>query len=181
MIPEGTVNYRLGFDPQSTPGKLPVVWYDFSQPAANFTPPADAGIAVDKLNGFNQRIETSGIGVTINSASSTRQVEKTKSEDGSMLVIIEATLDNQYRASAPYNPEYFKVKDMQGFEYPAITISSESMLPAGRLAPHATTTGRVVFQVPETVRRLMVEYQPSIIFGDPYEAFYFIVDVPEVK
>jgi hypothetical protein len=77
---------------------------------------------------------------------------------------------------SPFNPDYFSVKDANGYEYPAVIIPRESMLQGGSLGQGQKVSGQVVFEVPESATRLVVEYQPQVLV-DEYPVIRFLVEV----
>jgi hypothetical protein len=87
-------------------------------------------------------------------------------------------IENTGRTRMPFNPLYFRVKDRDGYEYLPVIGSPETSLQAGSLARGRTVRNIIIFEVPENDLRLLVTYQPTVLF-DQYQSFQLVVDLPE--
>ncbi len=176
-IPASAGGLRLLFSPQVADNRLVNLWVDLSQPAAQATLPGSAPIAgMATLPGAGQRDEAGGIALSVAQVAVSQRIGYTKAGASRMLVSLMATIENVSRVKSPYNPEYFAVKDEQGYEYPAIVIPGEAVLQPGSLGQGQKVSGQVVFEVPERAGRLVVEYQPQVLV-DEYPVIRFQIDV----
>jgi hypothetical protein len=67
--------------------------------------------------------------------------------------------------NAPYNPNYFKLKDDSGFEY-AITLGApEPSLKFGNLAKGEKARGNLAFEIKPDAKGLVVSYEPLVLLG----------------
>jgi len=76
-----------------------------------------------------QRVESSGIALTVNSVSQASELGSIwKAKDGKTYVVVDVTLENANRDKAPYNPFYFKAKDADGYEYNAAMGAGDAVV-----------------------------------------------------
>ncbi len=180
-IPAGKNGLRLSYSPQITPGYSVNLWVDLSQPAVQAEVPETGPVTTtEPLPGAGKRVETGGIALTIDQVKAAQNIETTKAGTGNVLVEIQATIENVSRTLTPYNPEYFKVKDAEGYEYPAVVIPADTLLQAGSLKEKQKITGQVVFEAPARASQLVVEYQPQVL-GEDYPMIRVAINVPAAK
>jgi hypothetical protein len=166
-IPADRNGLRLSYSPQVAPNQTADIWVDLSQPAVQAGLPATGPIATSEpLPGAGQRVEIGGIALTVGSVKASQRVEQARAGAGNALIVLDVTIENVSRVKTPYNPEYFTVKDANGYEYPAIIIPAETLLQAGSLGQHQKISGQVIFEVPANATRLFVEYQPQVVMDD---------------
>jgi hypothetical protein len=163
-VPADQTKWRLSYSPQVAPNRSVEIWVDLSQPAVQASLPTTGPVSAKQpLPGAGQRVEMEGIALTVESVKSSQQVDLTRASAGNVLVILNVTIENAARVKTPYNPEYFTVKDPDGYEYPAIIIPAETLLQAGSLGKSQKVSGQVIFEVPANANRLVVEYQPQVL------------------
>lgn len=175
-VPSVNGDYRLRYAPQVSPAEEAVLWVALDQQTANVIPetgPVEAAIPAD-LPGLGRRVEGSGIAVVIDAADSADRLGITRPAEGNHLVVAQVTIENVSRTLAPYNPTYFFATDAQGYQYPALVIPLETLLPAGSLQEGERVTGQVVFEVPADVSHLMLTYQPLVLM-DGYEPLRVVI------
>lgn len=178
----GMDGLRLHFSPQAATETTGELWIDLSQPPAQAALPTTAPVSgletgATKLPMAGQRDEAGGIALSIAQVSAGQRVGSTRAGKGNVLVSLMVTIENVSRARSPFNPDYFSVKDANGYEYPAVVIPLETMLQGGSLGQGQKVSGQVVFEVPESTARLVVEYQPQVLV-DEYPVIQFLVEVP---
>lgn len=179
----GMAGLRLRFSPQTAAGTAGELWIDLSQPPAQAALPTTSPVSgmetgATKLPATGQRDEAGGIALSIAQVSSGQQVGSARAGKGNVLVSLMATIENVSRVRSPFNPDYFSVKDANGYEYPAVIIPLETMLQGGSLGQGQKVSGQVVFEVPESTARLVVEYQPQVLV-EAYPVIRFLIDVPK--
>jgi hypothetical protein len=154
----------LTFSPQATPQQQAPIWIDLNLPMVQASLPETNPVQkVELPSGLGYRIEKEGIALTVGNVKAGQQIEQTKAGTGNILVVLDVTIENNGRTKTPYNPEYFTVEDANGYEYPAFIIPSETLLPAGSLGQGQKVNGHVVFEVPNTTKKLIVKYQPQVV------------------
>jgi hypothetical protein len=79
-------------------------------------------------------------------------------------------IENVDRDSITYNASYFRLKDMQGYEYGHSNALPDDSLISGSLRRGRNATGRILFEVPEQAvqpgSKLVVIYHPIIMLDD---------------
>lgn len=181
IVPAADESLRLSYSPQVAPGHSVVLWIDLSQPAVKADiPTTGPTTSTQTLPGAGQRVEQEGIALTIQHVAASQRIAQTKAGDGMKLVNLSVVIENVSRTKTPYNPEYFTLKDPDGYEYPARIIPLETMLQAGSLGQGQKVSGNVLFEVPAGANRLIVKYQPQVLAED-YPEIRVAVQVPPLK
>ncbi len=173
--PKETGGYTLSYA-QNNP---PSLWVDLSQPALSSASPPAKGSAIPegKLPGVGQQEESSGVALTIHTVRTSQREGGVKVDKGQVFVVLDVSIENTNRAMEPFNVEYFKARDADGYEYLPTVIPSEELIQAGSLGRGKQVRGLVVFSIPEQAARLMVIYQPQVLSGD-YKEIRLEVPVP---
>ncbi len=180
-ISAGKSGLRLSYSPQVSPGYSTDLWVDLSKTPVQAEVPETGPVATtEPLPGAGKRVETGGIALTITQVNAAQRIGTTKAGNGNVLVEIQATIENVSRTLTPYNPEYFMLKDADGYEYPAIVIPADTLLQAGSLKEKQKISGQVVFEAPARDTRLIVEYQPQVL-GEDYPLIRMSIEVPAAK
>jgi hypothetical protein len=76
----------------------------------------------------------------------------------------------------PYNPLYFRIKNAEGYEYLPGIGAPDTSLQAGSLAQGKSVRNIVIFEIPEKSIRVLLLYQPSLLFED-YPAIRFMLEL----
>jgi hypothetical protein len=181
LLPAGTGAQRLSYAPEVAPNQTATLWVDLSQSAVTAELPKGGPIATTQpLPGPGQRVESDGIALTIQMVTSSQRVAQTKAGKGNVLLVLNVTVENVSRTKTPVNPQYFMVKDPQGYEYPAVIIPAESLLQAGSLGEHQRVSGDVLFEIPAGTSQVVVEYQPQVLM-EAYPQIRIQIQVPAAK
>ena len=132
-------------------------------PVATATPKLPAASTIGKVG---QRVESAGIALTVIKASKLDQFDNIwKPKEGNVYVVVDVTIENVCRTEAPYNPMYFRIKDMDGFEYSKSFAAPDPTLKSGNLAKGDKARGNVAFEVTKTATGLVLWYEPIVFFG----------------
>jgi len=166
-IPAGQAGLRLKCSPQVAPNRTANIWVALNQLAVQAAVPATGPVVTtEPLPGIGQRVEMEGTALTVSAVKASQRIEQTKAGAENVLVILDVTIENPGRVKSPFNPEYFTVKDPNGYEYPAVIIPSETILQPGSLGQGQKVSGQVVFEVPASAKQLVLEYQPQVVMED---------------
>lgn len=117
----------------------------------------------DDVPGLNQRVESSGTALVIESAVLEPAAASRKAPAGSAYLIVAARIENTDRTRLSYNPQYFKLRSAPGYEFAAVILPMDEMLHAGSLGRGEQVQGQVVFQVPEDLREALLIYDPLVL------------------
>ncbi len=135
-------------------------------PAATPTPTAaPKGPEIGKVG---QKVTSAGISLTVHSVKRTSDSgnQLIVPKQGNEYLVVEVTIENESRETSPYNPLYFKVKDSDSFEYNVSLMPMiGNALKSGELAQGEKARGTVTFEIPKTVKGLVLSYQPLVILG----------------
>lgn len=131
----------------------------------------------DALPRQDQEVQHNGVTVKIEGARLEERFGGRRAPTGSRFLILDAFIRNDSRPHVPYNPQYFKVKDVHGFEYPPTIFPGDVMLQAGSLPGNGTVKGVVVFQIPADLERVGVLYKPQVL-AEEWDAFRIVINVP---
>jgi hypothetical protein len=184
-IPAGAGGLRLRYSPEIAAGYAIDLWVDFSLAAKQAELPDTApvielgeaaGAAGKALPVTGQRDEGGGIALTVERVTAGERVGPTRAAAGSLLVTLDVTVENVARAKSPFNAYYFTARDDAGYEYPSMILPLETLLQGGSLGQGQKVSGQVVFEVPESTKRLVVEYQPQVLVEE-YPVIRFLVEV----
>lgn len=118
------------------------------------------------LGQVGERVQSGGMAVTLNEVGiETRIDDLWTPDEGNVFVVADVTIESVDRDDGAYNPLYFKVKDEDGFEYTASFFAPSPTLSAGDLAPGERARGWISFEVKEGAQRLVMSFEPIVIFG----------------
>jgi hypothetical protein len=113
-----------------------------------------------------QRVEKSGVALTVERASKSKSLSRFETADqNSIYLVVDILLETTGRDEAPYNPFYFKVKDSDGIEYNVALSGSKEALSSGTLYKGDKVRGKVGFEVREKAGGFVLTYTPLVIFG----------------
>lgn len=113
-----------------------------------------------------QRREAGGIALTVIKVSKLDQIDEfLKPDDGNIYLVLEVIIENLSREITPYNPFYFRIKDVDGFEYDSAFVAPPPELKAGDLQQGDKVRGNVAFEIPVFAQGLTVTYEPLVLFG----------------
>ena len=134
--------------------------------AATATPPAPTEVPAAGAGKVGQPQTAGGISLTVNKVSTTSSINDfLKPKAGNFYLVVDVTIQNLDRDSAPYNPLYFKVKDADGFEYNMSVVAPDPGLKSGALAKGDKVRGNVAFEVPKTANGFVLSYEPLVVLG----------------
>jgi hypothetical protein len=118
-----------------------------------------------------ERVEAAAVALEVNQVLVRERLPLVRPPDGWVFLELLVSINNIDRDNMPYNPDYFRIKDLRGYEYgPATNALPDDSLNAGALRRNDRVIGRVLFAVPaEAVRpgsELVVSYLPSVLFDE---------------
>ena len=179
-IPEEAEPLRLRYDPGVPDGQI---WVRL-EAEGDTNPAADAPVpATGPLNGLpgpGERVEASGLALTVEQVNAAARIPPARAEKGYIFVDLLVTIANDGHDSAPFNAGYFRVKDALGYEYTATSVPLETLIHAGSLGRNQRVQGHVIFQVPEDTQALRLQYQPQVL-AETYEPIQVAIEVPAAK
>ena len=147
--------------------------------------PATGAISVNSdawlseaLPGQDQLAQSSGVSLKIEMVRSAVVFEGKRAPTGSRFLILDTVIQNLTHPQVPYNPQYFKLKDEQGYEYGPIILPGDIMLQAGSLTEGRVVKGTVVFLLPLEVERAGVIYKPQVL-TEEWNALRIAISVPD--
>ena len=154
-VPAPTVTSRAGTLPTRT-ATAPTPTQEPTPVAAVSTSTPIPTASTATLTVHNQRTETAlgSIG---------------KPEAGRHFLVVEVEIVNEDREEFPYNPQYFTLKDSQGFEHSgsATLLLSDRPILTGNLAPGQKVRGFVAFEVPTDAEGFVLSFQPLVTGSFP--------------
>jgi hypothetical protein len=130
-------------------------------------PPSPTAAASTGVGQVGKAQISGGTSLTVNKVTTASSVnEYLKPKAGNIYLVVDVTIANIDRDTAPYNPLYFKVKDMDGYEYSDSLLAPAPDLKSGDLTKGQKARGNVAFEVPKTAKGFVLTYEPLVIFGD---------------
>jgi hypothetical protein len=132
---------------------------------ADRIPPQSFGMAITEAR-FGTAYSDSGQAVTVYSAQKTKtftsivyNVPSTKEASaGKTFVIIDAQIQNSGADAITVFPHQFRVGDAEGNRFEKEPYHGEDWLMAGELGQNEYKRGKVLFEVPENAKNLVVVY-----------------------
>ena len=116
--------------------------------------------------GVGEPREAGGVTLTVMAVSRATELSQFQTaEPGKEYVLAEVVLETTGRDTAPYNPFYFKVKDVDGYEYTVALNTGDNALKSGELAQGDKVRSVVAFEVPVGATGLILSYEPIVIAG----------------
>lgn len=135
-------------------------------PGAGAPVAAPTAVAAAAPGKIGDRIEQDGTALTVVKTEQKTELDQfQKAKEGNVYLLAEVLIENTGQDKAPYNPLYFKVKDSEGFEYPAALVVGGQTLQSGELSKGDKARGTVAFEVKTTAKDFTLEYKPLIIGG----------------
>ncbi|MBE0697922.1 MAG: DUF4352 domain-containing protein, partial [Anaerolineaceae bacterium] len=116
--------------------------------------------------------------LTIEKVEVSSRLPARKAGKGQQFVTLTVKIENTAHDRVPYNPLYFRVKDVDGFEYLPVVGSPETSLQAGSLARGQMVHNIVIFEVPTTDYKLVVSYLPTVL-TEEYAPIRSILDLQQ--
>lgn len=176
-IPPAPAGLRLGYEPAYYPALASAesgkqvsgslargAWVDLGKTGGKApipsTPPSSAAAG---LPGPGQVVQAGGLSLTVGAVTSPKQVAFTKPAQGSLFLDLEVTIRNETHPLAPFNGDYFRLKDANGYEYSAIVLPVEEIIQAGSLRQGQQVRGHVLFEVPAGSGMLVLNYLPQVL------------------
>lgn len=139
---------------------------------------ADTGAWLsESLPGQDQFAQNNGVSLKIEMVRAEGSFEGRRAPTGNRFVILDAVIRNDSRPQVPYNPQYFKLKDEHGYEYPPVILPGDGLLQAGSLVEGEMVKGMVVFQIPLETQRVGVLYKPQVL-AEEWNAFRIVINIP---
>lgn len=125
----------------------------------------------------DREVQLNGVTLKIEMARWEERFEGRRAPAGSRFLILDTFIRNDSRPLVPFNPQYFKVKDAQGFEYQPSILPGDVMLQAGSLPEKGTVKGVVIFLIPAESERVGVLYKPQVL-AEEWDTFRVVINVP---
>jgi hypothetical protein len=157
-------------------------WFELAplQSQANAIKPDIPGQQDWPGTGFTEaggRQEEKGIALTIEKLEAAARLPIRKAEKGMRFITLSVKIENIDHTRTPYNPLYFRVKDVDGYEYLPVVGSPETSLQAGSLGRGQMVRNTIIFEIPETARTLIISYLPTVL-ADEYAPIRSILILP---
>ncbi len=131
-------------------------------PVATTAPEATAAPAAPTIAKLGDRVDYQGVAMTVAKAERTTQIGKyQKAQDGREFIVVDVLFENvsAEKTQADYNPFYFKVKDVDGYEFNATLDMGPNSLKSGNLDKGGKARGTVVFDVAKGAKGLVMSFQ----------------------
>jgi hypothetical protein len=156
-------------------------WIDLrSAPGSASTAGDGPALSVEGLLPAGHKAEAAGAMIEINQVQVFDRLPEVKPASGYVYVQFLASIFNTDRDTMPYNPGYFLLKDLNGYEYAPANVLPDDSLNAGTLKKNQRVDGRVLFEVPADAvqpgRQFVVSYLPLVLFEEvPYEEIRVVI------
>lgn len=108
------------------------------------------------------RVEISGAAVTIAKVSDYAGDDFVKPKEGNVYILVEVLVENVSQDKLTYLITDFKLKDADGYEYTNSLFAPDPKFSSGSLAKGEKVRGNVLFEVPATVKGLVMSYNPML-------------------
>ncbi|MDQ4077361.1 MAG: DUF4352 domain-containing protein [Chloroflexota bacterium] len=131
--------------------------------------PQEVGeIGPGEVAAVGERVERSGIAVTVNEVSTAEQIDDDAiAEEGITYLVLDVTIENVgHEEGVPYDRRYFIVEDAENVEYMSAEVAPEPALTSGELAQGEAVRGNVAFEIPSGVFDLVAVYEPTVLLDD---------------
>lgn len=159
--PAEAEGFRLRYSALGAENGPSQVWIDLEELSTALLSTPRQKIAAEGEPGRRQ--EAAGLSLTIANVQLNERIERSRPAKGFVFLTVLAEIQNLSHSAVPHNPAYFKVQDEQGYEYRAVVLPSEALLPAGSLGEGERISGLVVFQIPADSGRLVLKFLPQTI------------------
>lgn len=140
--------------------------------------PAPTTMPAQPPAGVGERVQSGGVALTVNGTTTTKDTALGTLEEGKILVVCDVTIENIGTERQPYNLFYFKVRDIDGFEYTTSMFSPAPTMNSGEISPGEKTRGNVAFEVKPGIKGLVLIYTPMVILNTT-EIKIILGDVPQ--
>lgn len=108
------------------------------------------------------RVEINGAAVTIVKVSDYAGDDFIKPDEGKVFILVEVLVENVSQDKLTYLITDFKLKDADGYEYTNSLFAPDPKFSSGSLAKGEKVRGNVLFEVPATVKGLVMSYNPML-------------------
>ena len=115
----------------------------------------------------DQICQAAGIGLSVNNVQEVNEIGRHyTATEGNKYLVIEVTIYNYDRESAPYYSTWFTITDVNGQGYVAKTFAPTPEIKDGTISQGQNLTGNITFEIPENTELYLLTYLPIEAFGN---------------